>query len=387
MKKLIVLIFVFFVSIILAVSPVFAQTVSSGENQVLERGQTIEGDYFSTGERVTVSGTVNGDAYIAGGNVIIDGNINGDLLVAGGNIVIRGTVQDDIRVAGGNITISSQVGKNLTVLGGSVNISENSQIAGSLVAGVGNLQIFAPIARGMTIGAGTVLIGNSVGGDITAGVGEMTLTPDASIAGNLEYWSELDAEIPQSATVSGNITKHSPPQGSARAAESAAQGIFGAISIGFTLASFFSALILGLLLVKFAPRYLENVSDNILNSPARSLLVGFIFLIVVPMLAIFLFVTLLLIPLSIVLMALYFLATYVSKIFVAYALGKKASELLKVNWARGLVYVAGLILFYLVTAIPVIGWILGFGALLLGLGALITSKNTYYKKLVDKKII
>lgn len=387
MKKVIALISAFIVTILIAASPVLAQTVNSGDNQVLERNQTINGDYFSAGEKVTLSGTVNGDAYVAGGNVLVDGTINGDLIAAGGNVIIRGTVMDDIRVAGGNVTVSSQVGKNLTVLGGSVTISENSEIAGSLVAGVGNLQILAPITRGMTIGAGTVLIGNSVGGDITAGVGEMSFSQDASVAGNLEYWSEFDAEIPQGASISGSITKHAPPQGTTKAAESAVKGVFEAISIGVTLASFLSALVLGLLLIKFAPRYIENVSDNVLNAPARSLLYGLIFLVVVPVLAFFLFITLLFIPLSIVIMILYFLAMYVSKIFVAYALGRKVAEALNVKWAKGLVYLAGLVIFYLVTAIPVIGWIISLAALLLGLGALIISKNHYYNTLTSKKII
>ncbi len=386
MKKLFTFILLLVVGLV-NVAPVIAQTFTSGESATLPRNETVNGNYFATGDKVTVSGTVNGDAYVAGGNVLVDGTINGDLLVAGGNVTIRGTVTQDIRAAGGNIIISSDVGRNTTVVGGSVDITDSASLSGSLVAGTGNLQVFAPVASSITIGAGNAVIGNTVGGDIAAGVGEMTLSPDAQVAGNIQYWSENEADIAPGASVSGTIQQERPPQGSTQAAEKAAEGFFSAISVGVTLASFLSALILGLLLVKFTPRFLENTSQAIVNTPGRSLLVGFIALVIIPIGAFFLFITLLLIPLSFLVMVMYFVALYFSKLFVAYAIGTKAADVLNVTWAKGVVFAAGLILFYLLSAIPVIGWILSFIAMLLGLGALLSSKGSYYKTLQEKKLL
>ncbi len=383
MKKLLVLFSLIIFLPLVVIGPIFAQNFSSGESPVLPRGETVTGDYFATGEKVTISGTVNGDAYVAGGNVLVDGTINGDLLVAGGNVTIRGTVTQDVRAAGGNVVVSSQIGRNTTITGGSVDITDSASLSGSLVAGTGNLQIFAPVAGGMTIGGGNVVIGNTVDGNIAAGVGQLTLTPDAQVRGDVHYWSEAEADIAPGASVSGSIRQDMPPRGSTEAAE----GVFSAIGAGLTLASFISALILGLLFIKFVPRFMERISETVRTAPVRSAVIGFIALVVVPILAFFLFITLLLIPLSIVVMVIYFLVMYLSKIFVAYAIGIKAAELLKVTWARGVVYAAGLILFYLISAIPIIGWIFGFVAMLIGFGAILSLKSTFYTTLRDKKLV
>lgn len=379
---------IFVLAISVGAGQALAQTFSSNDtSSVLQRNETVHEDYFATGDTVTVSGTVNGDAYVAGREVLVDGTINGDLIVAGGNVTIRGTVSQDVRAAGGNITISSQIGGSTTVVGGNVSITDSAALSGSLVTGVGTLQVFAPVGGGMTIGAGTAQIGNSVGGNISAGIGEISFSPDASVSGNLTYWSEKKANIAQGASVSGTVTQHTAPQGSTEAAQKAAEGFFSAVSLAFTLASFLSALILGLLLTKFAPRFLEKTADTILEAPAKSALIGFVALITIPVAAFILFVTLLLIPLSFVVMGMYFIAIYFSKIFVAYAIGKKASELLNSTWARGVVFLAGLVLFYLLSALPLIGWIVSFAALLFGLGALLSNKGAYYKTLQDKKLI
>lgn len=379
---------IFILIISVGAGQALAQTFSQSDNSsVLQRDETVNEDYFATGDKVTVSGTVNGDAYVAGGEVLVDGTINGDLIVAGGNVTIRGTVTQDVRAAGGNILISSQIEGNTIVMGGSVSITDSATLSGSLVAGTGTLQVFAPVGGGMTIGAGTVQIGNSVGGNISAGTGELSFSPDASVSGNLTYWSENEADIAQGASVSGTVTQHTAPQGSTEAAQRAAEGFFSAISLAFTLSSFLSALILGLLFTKFAPRFLDKTSDTILEAPAKSALIGFITLIAIPVAAFFLFITLLLIPLSFVVMGMYFIAIYFSKIFVAYAIGKKASELLNGTWARGAVFLVGLVLFYLLSALPIIGWIVSFAALLFGLGALLSNKGAYYNTLRDKKLL
>ncbi|HRN96130.1 MAG TPA: hypothetical protein PLD54_01650 [Candidatus Levybacteria bacterium] len=372
---------------LVSVSPVLAQTISTGESPTLQRNQTINGDYFATGDKVVVSGTVNGDAYVAGGTVLIDGTINGDLLVAGGNVTIRGTVTQDVRAAGGNITISSEIGGNTTTMGGSVAITDSATLSGSLVAGVGNLEIFAPVGKGMTIGGGAVQIGNQVGGNIMAGVGEINFSSDAQVQGDITYWSEQQANIAQDASISGQITHHRPPQGTSQATEGAAKALFTGVSFAFTLASFVSALLIGLLLIRFAPRFFDKTAQTIEQKPGASAIIGFMALILIPFAGIFLFVTLLLIPLSVLLMILYFLTLYISKLFIAYAIGRKGAEILNVTWGRGLVFTAGLIMYYAVTSIPVIGWILSFVGMLLGLGALLLTKKDYYKVLADKKIV
>ena len=74
------ILFTSFLFLILIPTFVFAQeNLRSDEVATLEKDEVIDSDYFSTGEKVVLSGTVNGDAYIAGGNVIVDGVVNGEI--------------------------------------------------------------------------------------------------------------------------------------------------------------------------------------------------------------------------------------------------------------------------------------------------------------------
>jgi MFS family permease len=272
-------------------------------------------------------------------------------------------------------------------MGGSVSVTDSATLSGSLVAGTGNLEIYAPVRKGMTVGAGNVRIGNQVGGNITAGAEQIEFTSDAHVKGDVAYWSENKADIAHGASLSGQIVQHTPPKGSTEHAKNAAKGFFSAVSVAFTLASFLSALVIGLLLIRFAPRFFEKTARTIQDKPGASVLIGIIALIIIPIIGIVLFATLLLIPLSILIMLMFGIALYVSKLFIAYAIGRKACEILNVTWGPWLIFLAGLIIYYAITLIPVIGWLLSFIGLLLGFGALLSSKKDYYRVLSDKKIL
>lgn len=70
---------------------------------VLSAGQEVQGDYFTFGQHVEISGTVHGDVYAAGGEVLVDGVVDGDLIVAGGEVRVSGEITQDVRLAGGTV--------------------------------------------------------------------------------------------------------------------------------------------------------------------------------------------------------------------------------------------------------------------------------------------
>ena len=148
MKKVFLLVFVIFCTLIFTSSAFAAKNFQRNETVLLSKNDVVEGDYFAAGDRVTIAGTVNGDAYVAGGNGIIEGEINGELITPAGTDNIRGKVAQDVRVAGGQVTVSGDVGGNVTLVGGSLEASDSAKIAGSLVSAGGNLSVFAPIGRG-----------------------------------------------------------------------------------------------------------------------------------------------------------------------------------------------------------------------------------------------
>jgi cytoskeletal protein CcmA (bactofilin family) len=353
---------------------------------VLSRDETVNKDYFAAGNTVTVSGTVNGDAYVAGGNVIVDGTINGDLLTAGGNVVIRGRVANDIRAAGGQVTVSGEVGNSVTVAGGNITITDGARIGGSLVGAAGNLSTFAPIGRGATLAGGQVIIGNMVGGDVAATVGQITLTPGAVVNGNLEYWSSNRARIQSGAQVTGAVTQRVPPQPAEAAPKDIGRIITRAVIIA-KLISLISYFVAGLLLIYFFPVHVRRTVAVIRERPWLSLGTGFLAVILIPIIIVLLFMTIIGIPIALILLAAFLILLYLARIYAAVWLGRlilgygRSED--KLVWA----FLIGLVIYELVTLIPIVGWIIGALVVFLGLGAVLIEEKDFYRKLrMDKEI-
>ncbi len=378
MKKLFIVLLLLTALFVTPIS--FAQSnFRSEEVSTLSKNETINKDYFATGEKVTLSGTVNGDAYLAGGNIIVDSTINGDLLVAGGNVNINGRVNGDIRAIGGSIMVDGEVAGNITTLGGSVRVDDDSDVAGSLVAGAGNVEVFGPIGKGMTVGAGALTIGNKVGSDVVAGVEELDLTSTASISGNLNYLSQKAATVANGASISGT-TKHDKPPKEVEEKEN----FVDALNFGWTIFKFLSSLAIGLLLLFGVPVFMQKVAGAVVNRPLGALGVGLLFLVITPIIAVILAVTVVGIPLALLVMVGYFFLIYIAKIFVSLAIGERILGA-KANKIWSLVL--GLGVFAVISLVPVIGGLVEFVALLLGIGASVMTKKDMYTNLRSKKLL
>ncbi|OGY21857.1 MAG: hypothetical protein A2126_02980 [Candidatus Woykebacteria bacterium GWB1_45_5] len=340
-------------------------------------GEVINKDYFATGDTVEISGTVNGDVYAFGGQVLVDGTVNGDLIAAGGLVNISGDISQDARVGGGQVTISGKIGRNLTVGGGNVDITSSATIAGGAVVGGGNVSLAAPVGKDAKIGAGNLTVSNTIAGDLDAGVGVMRLTSKAQIGGNLNYWSDQNASIDKNAKVVGKITKNKP----AEAAKPSAKKVFGLFT-GFNLIvgaiSLISTLILGLLIIALFPRYNRAVVYTLKRRPWASLGVGFLALVLTPIIFVILLITVVAIPLAFVLLAFYAIALYLSRVFIIFWAGtmifERTGRKIHEVWAL----IVGLIVYYILTLIPFIGGLVTFFVILFGLGTAILTKKEFY---------
>lgn len=366
-------------------SSVAAQTAIHGSSVVLPKGQIVNETYFAGGESVTISGQINGDAYIAGGTLYVDGVINGDLLFAGGTANINGTVTGDIRGAGGQINVSGTVGGNVTLAGGSVNIAQNAVIEKGLVGAGGQVNITAPLGKGAVVAGGQVTLSNRINGNVLAATENLVLTPNATISGNLNYYSEKVATIGQGASVAGTIAYHKQdmkrykPQVKEQVKEVQKQsGSFGMI---LTLYSAIVSFILGSLFIKIAPRFMEKTTERIDRHMFSTMGIGLLILMFTPFLAVILLATIVGIPLGLIVFALYGISLYVSGIFVALYTGKKIFAWLKMKQGSYIQLLTGLFILMILTNIPLLGWLIKFIVVILGMGALLITKKTFYSSL------
>lgn len=393
MKLFVRLFVVVFFSLTLLVPVAHATDDRTPVHVVLEKNETVNKDYFATGDTVRISGTVNGDAYVAGGTVTVDGVINGDLLVAAGTIHISGPIKNDVRALGGMINFTSTVGGNVTLGAGNAVINPEAKIGGSILAGAGTLGIYAPVGKGITAGSGTLTINNSVGGDMLLGVGELTLQPKTKVSGDVTYWAQQEAMVADNVTLSGDMVYHQMPKSDVRKAEISKNGskavamMFTGMAAMMAAAMAIAMFILGLIIMNVLPLFTQRTIQGMQKNPWGSFGLGIVTVILVPIVALMAMATVVGIPVGIFFFMVLGLLGCLGHLYAAFYIGEGMFRWLKADVHRVWHLLVGLCLMGILTMIPFIGW-LAKGVLgLIGMGALLFEKQATYKQMRARHLV
>lgn len=362
---------VFLLTLFFSVIPLALAKDDSSQNKSLAAGEVVNGDYFAAGNVVEIAGTVEGDAYIAGGQILVTGTVKGDLLSAGGSISVSGKIDGDIRAIGGQLTLSGEVGKNVTLSGGAIHLTSSALIHGNVLAIGGSVQVEAPISGSITAGSGSLMISSNIGRDIDATVGELTVTSRATVGGNVVYLSDNDASISPGAKISGTVTKRTP---SPEQPESSLGRVLG------FLWWMVSTLLVGLVLIKFLPRFSFRVTDSIRERPWASLGVGFATLFLTPIAIFILLITVIGIPIALITTALYFVSVYMSLVLFTIWIGRTLEDRFNFKLGDYGTLFVGVLAFFLLTLIPILGALVAFFGLMAGLGAIFLSLKQAYSR-------
>jgi cytoskeletal protein CcmA (bactofilin family) len=331
--------------------------------------EPVRDDLYVAGGTVEVNGEVDGDVVAAGGTVTLLGTVTGGILAAGGNVSIRGSVGRSIRAAAGSLIVGGPIGTDAVLAGGSVTIERGSEIGRDLVAAGGGVQVTGTVRRNAWLTGGAITIGGTIEGNVEAHADRVVLLPTARITGTLRYSADQPLEIQSGAQVTGQVTRIGRPSRSWVMLDPSAR-------LGFRFAGRILEalwlLALGLILVAITPRGLRAVADRVRAQFGLSLLIGFILVVVVPVAAILLLITIVGIPLALVLMLLYVTTLYPGQVFVSAWLGDALGR--RLGRGRGmspyLGVTVGVIVLVILVGLPLVGWVFRLLALCAGFGAL-----------------
>jgi hypothetical protein len=328
---------------------------------------------------VKIGGTVGHAARIAGQTLLLsqDARVDGDLLAAGASLQTEpnSTVGGNLAYAGSQALLEGTTNKDLE---GFMNGLElGGKVGGNVdvhVDGDGGGPTSFPFAPASQIQVPTVAPG-------------LTLTDTAQVGGDLNYESSSEAKISPAAQIGGEVvrTERPPQEEPTRTALDVVLDILG---------SLIALSLVGLLLMWIVPNWTRSLSDRIGVRPLPSLglgIVGFIVflaLVIVILLAtillavifglltlgslVLLIVSLGLLAEAVLVLAFLITTNYLAQILVSLLVGRLLLERLFPARAGGRVLplVVGLVLYVVLRAIPVFGFIVGLVVVLLGLGAL-----------------
>jgi len=278
----------------------------------------ITGPLFVSGNYIVVDADVDGDVFAAGQDITINGDINGDLLGAARAIRINGIVSGNVRCAVSDLDLNGEIGKSLTAAAAQVRLNEDSVIGGDALVFAGTTTFSGNLGRQAIGSGGTIRINGPVGGSVNFwDVGQLSIGQAASVNGNLTYGSPNEADISPNAKITG-ATKWDLIQNQ-QAEPQVRQKGFNWPGVVF---QFITGLLLWGVLALIFPQLWGKFSEKILQKPGSALGWGALALLVAPLAALLLLITVIGIPLSMFLIMVYIALLCVANIIVGDAAGR-----------------------------------------------------------------
>jgi cytoskeletal protein CcmA (bactofilin family) len=355
---------------LLLLSPVLAGAADPTVGQtVVRKGPAVASDLYAFGGGVDVQADVEGDLVAGGGRVVNAKRVQGNLIVVAGSVEIGGVVMRNVRAAGGAVTISGRVARNVNAGGGTVVVSPEAVIEGRARLVGGEVRMAGTVAKMLYAAGAVVVVGGEVEGDVELVAQEIEVLPTARINGHLTYWSPRDARISPRAKIQGTITHNLPelPRTLART---------GTALVTVSRLLFMAGLMVtGIALFLIFPGFTRLASQTVGSDPLKSLGLGALLCVTVPVLAILTMFTILGIPLGLILFLVYVASLLVGFLVTVFFLGDvgaraffpraRHSKLVAV-----LCLVVALGITALINQLPYVGGALMAVAVLVGLGAM-----------------
>jgi len=362
-----------FLGLILVI-PLTAFSDSDADETVSKRG-IVDDDYYAAGGDVDIDAEVSGDVIVAGGELNIGHRIDGDIMAAGGTIRIRGEVKDDVRISGGDLYIDANVGDDLAVAGGSITVSPGTIVGGEAWLAGGDVHMAGTIYKDLKITAGNIRLSGTVHGDVELEGGDIQILESAQIDGKLSYKSPDEGSIDSAAQITGKVTyeemewDYSEP--------------------GFGIPFSLTLVIAGISLFWLFPKFTVSSAERITSNPWKSLGVGVGLFVATPVVVIVLMSIVLGIWIGLSVLAIYLVALLLGFLISCFFVGDRGAKILKTDittTGRRMISVTlAIILIGFLSVIPVLGSLLLFALLLLGLGAGVMQLHNTYQQSGDSE--
>jgi hypothetical protein len=352
--------------ILLMLVAAFSLLAQETGHTIIKR-EPIDRDFYAAGQVVHLLGPVNGDVTIVGQRLTVDGAVTGDVMSAGESVTINGDVLDDIRVAGRQVQVNGTVGDHIVAAGETVTLGPSAKVGSWAWLAGQQVEILGKVGKELKVTGQEVIIAGEVGGPVTITANRVRILGDAVIHGPLRVKSPKAPVIAKGAKIQGDV-KYLPTPEVEHAPLAKVVLLAGLM---FTLGLILTGIVYYLLF----PRFSVASARNIGKAPLPSLGLGFMVLLLTPLLVIVLFSVGVGFLLGILLAAVYLLMVVSGGLTgVIYVSDVALCRLFKKSEAgKGvtvLVLLGAFVVFALVQLIPLLGSIVVFVLSVMGIGAM-----------------
>lgn len=371
---------------LLGFSPGYALTIRAGNNIVIAAEETIDDDVIATGQSVSVHGIVTGDLIAFASDVKVTGTVGGTIIAGAGTVDIEVLGAKSVWIGAGQAKLSGTIDKNAVLAGGNLVFSDDGYVGKDLIAYGGKFSVYGAVDGSIKGGVGEfTMTGSSGAVDISAE--EAYVEGTAQIAGDLIIQSETEPSIDEGAYVGGDV-KFTKVEEEEKPIFALAPVIAFFITI-IKFVVFIAKILVGLVLISISRIYVRRIMDTLKQKPWHSLGWGFIGVIAIPVLIVFLFAILIGYPFAVFGIYIYTILFFLSSIMVGLVLGELIIRLFKKKGEVSM-YVSlilGLVILGIIDFIPVLNFLVRLFVVLFGVGMVLIGTWNLLKDLRKEKMI
>lgn len=317
--------------------------------------------YVKASDNIKINKNIVGSSLIAGNNIETEGKIEGIGFIFGNNVKINND-SEYLITAANNIDVVKNVEKDVFIAANIVNITSDVNIGRDLIIAANEVNVSGKIGRNVKIYAATINFeGAIIEGNVLADASEINVDEETTIKGTLEYNENAQVQI-DSKQIDQKATYQNETETN-----------FGDVVVD-KLISLVSTLIVFLVLALLFAKVVDTKVKNLVSSTNdvwKKFMKGLLYLLLIPIIIVLLFCTAVGSALALILLALYIIFIYISKIVSGYMLGTLIlNKLLKKENNVLLSGFIGILLLSLIYLIPYLGSFVSVFSLLFGLGVI-----------------
>ena len=351
---------------LLTPQPAHALELRSDEEGMLivEATETIDDTLLIAASTVRIEGHVTGTVVAAAQSIEVLGRIDGNLIAAAQNISLSGSVGQLLIGTSSSLDVEgAQIGGDIIYAGERLAIDDESKVEGNGVIAGARMAMDGELAKDLYVFTELAEIRGTVGRSLEAFANRIWLKDNAHIKGDLRWRSDNPQSLEQddSARVDGEITQLELPD------ELKNQSPFTSIEFYlWQLAQFVSAVLVGLVLLWMFPG-VRDMSIGSGGEALKSVGIGLVLILSLPMIALILAITIIGLPFGIVTFFAWIAGIYVAKVAIGLIVGYM---MIPDSDSRVLPIVAGMAALIVAINVPWIGGVISFLVTVLGLGIL-----------------
>lgn len=330
------------------------------------------GLHFAAGNIIRTAEHIDGDLFAAGYKVDVQETIAGDVFAAGQDIIIDEAVDGDIRVAGNTITIDAPVSGSVMAFGSTVMFTENAIIDGHITVAAASVEVMGTVKKQAAIGGAFVELYGTFEGPVEIEAENTYVKEGTVLLNTVDVRSPNEPDVEDGVEGADAISYEFVDYDEYNSANEFDFDGFFAGSLFFAFMKFITFLVLGAVVLLLFPTATKNVVERMESDWQNSLLGGLLVLILTPIVAVLIGITIIGLPLMGTIFMVYGLAAMLASIYVSISIGKRLFKNSEehTGMQKVLHFGVGLLLLSIVTMIPLIGWFVSVVAIAWGIGGL-----------------